>query len=405
MTQNPFSLAELMEDGDPYPKFAAVRSETPIVKTDFGWIVLGHDEVNHILRSRDTRTGYLADNFRKVLPEGAARDEMTHRINFLDAPDHNRVRKLSVQAFTPKRMQDLAPFIQNLCQKLVDEFDGEKPIDLMQGFAHTVPTLVISELLGVPTKDRGQLGLWSSDVAVLLSLGLAPVSETVFEKALQSAEEMHAYLRALVDERRAAPQDDLLSALLAAEEDGDQLSEKELLSLAATLYSAGHRTTRDLFSNGLAVLLSEPEKRAAYQNGGLAIEHVVEEILRFATPTFYIGRRLAKDISLGGVTIPKGETAILFLAAANRDPRAYHDPEKFLPERWAEDPKPLPHVSFAFGPHFCLGAHLARLEVQIMLEVLFATYPTLAFSREPVWQQHGIYRSVDSLEIDLGKRS
>lgn len=400
-----FDVAMLSSSENPYPYYRAVRTHSPIVETPIGWVVLGYQESDTLLRSRDTLVGHIAEAFRQTLPEGAARDEMTHRINFLDAPDHTRVRKLVVQAFTPKRVEALLPFIQRLCQSKVNEMPSAGPIDILPGFAHDVPTLVISELLGIPGEDREYLGRLASEVAVLLSLGLAPMSEELIQSALASAEEMHAYLRCLIDARRETPTDDLLSDLIAAETEGSRLNDRELLSLVATLYSAGHRSTHDFFANALTDILNHPQCREEFQAGLLPVTHVVEEALRFTTPTFYVSRRTAKPIELGRVTIPEGATTLLVLGAANHDPRVYDAPDQFLPQRWSAQPAPPPVLSFAFGPHFCLGAHLARLEVQTMITTLFDAYPKLEFARLPSWQQNGIYRSVDTLVLNLGVRS
>jgi len=397
-----FGPGDLATARDPYALLASVRARGRVLRGPGSWVVLGHAEVLAVLRSSAARSGFIAAIYRQSLPPGAARDEMGHRINFLDPPDHTRVRKLVANAFTPRRVAALRPYVIALCRELLAPHDGDATIDLIATFSHPVPSLVISELLGVPPADRDLLTALSNRVAALL--GLAGLDPAKRDDAIAAAEQMHGYLRELLATRRRDPRDDLLSALLAVEEDHQRLSESELLSLAATLYSAGHRTTRDLFSNGLSVLLRERTLMEALQRGALLPPAVVEEFLRFETPTHYIARMLAEPLTLGGVTIPPGEPITLMLAAANRDPVAYADADRFEPRRWLGDPAPPAPLSFAFGPHFCLGASLARLEAETMLETLFAARPEIALADEALeWRHTGLFRGLRALPVRLGR--
>ena len=372
-----------------------------MLRSGGSWIVVGHAEAEAVLRCPDARSGFIAELYRGLLPPGAAREEMGHRINFLDPPDHTRVRRLVSKAFTPRRSEALRPYVAELARGLLAPLPADAPIDLIARFAHAVPSLVISELLGVPGADRDRLTALADRVANLL--GLAGLDPARRDDAVAAAEEMHATLRALLDERRRAPAEDLLSALLAAEEEQQRLSESELLSLAATLYSAGHRTTRDLFSSGLAVLLGEPDVLRALRAGALPATAVVEEMLRFETPTHYVARKLVRPLALGGVTIPAGEPITVLLAAANRDPKAYADAERFDPSRWCREPAPPAVLSFAFGPHFCLGASLARLEAETMLTTLLAERPHVALTDAPLrWRHTGLFRGLHGLPVVLG---
>ena len=396
-----FGPGDLATAPDPYALLAALRVRGPVQRGPGSWVVLGHAEVLAVLRAAAARSGFIGAIYRNTLPPGAARDEMGHRINFLDPPDHTRVRKLVAKAFTPRRVAGLRPYVVALCRELLAAHDGDAVIDLIANFAHAVPSLVISELLGVPTEDRDLLTALSDRVSALL--GLAGLDGARRGDAVAAAEEMHAYLRALLAARRREPRDDLLTALLAVEEDHERLSESELLSLSATLYSAGHRTTRDLFSNGLAVLLHEPARIEAVQRGALPPAAVVEEFLRFETPTHYVARMLAAPLAVGGITIPAGEPITLLLAAANRDPAAYAEPDRFEPRRWLADPAPPAPLSFAFGPHFCLGASLARLEAETMLETLLAARPAIALAGEALeWRHTGLFRGLRALPVRLG---
>lgn len=398
-----FGPADLATAKDPYALLAEVRAQGPVLRSAGSWIVLGHAEVLQLLRSGAARSGFISRIYQDRLPPGAAREEMGHRINFLDPPDHTRVRRLVAKAFTPRRVAGLRPFVAALCRELLAPLAAGEPVDLIPAYSHQVPSLVISELLGVPAEDRDRLTRLSDRVAALL--GLASLDGTKRDDAVAAAEQLHAYLRTLLEERRRDPQDDLASALLSVD-DHERLGESELLSLLATLYSAGHRTTRDLFSNGVATLLPRRDLVCAIQTGALPTSAVVEEFLRFETPTHYVARMLDAPLALAGVTIPAGEPITVLLAAANRDPAAYVDADRFEPGRWLTDPPPPAPVSFAFGPHFCLGASLARLEAEVMLESLLATFPDVALTTDVLeWRHTGLFRGLATLAVRPGRSS
>lgn len=393
-----FSPGDLAGAEDPYALLAEVRASGAVLRSPGSWIVTGHAQASAILRHPQARSGFIGELYRGLLPDGAARDEMSHRINFLDPPDHTRVRTLVSKAFTPRRSEALEPFVRDIARRILSGIEGQEKVDLIAAFAHQVPSLVISELLGVPATDRDVLTVLSDRVSALLRVG--SLGEREMAAAVAGAEEMHAYLRRLFAERRAAPRDDLVSALLAAEDGGARLSEAEMLSLAATLYSAGHRTTRDLFSNGLATLLADPAAMRALRDATLPSSAVAEEFLRYETPTHYVARMLEVAVELDAVTIPAGEPIAIILAAANRDPAVYPEAGRFLPERWMSSPAPPAPLSFAFGPHFCLGASLARMEVRVMLEAVVEVLPSMALCDEPLrWHHTGLFRGLDALPV------
>lgn len=397
-----FNPAKLAEAADPYALLARVRDEGAVVQSASYWFVTRYREADTLLRSPNAVTGFIGRAYRGLLPPGAAREEMSHRINFLDPPDHTRVRKLVSQAFTPRRVRELRPRVEAICRDRLTAIAAKPghPVDLIQHFSHQVPSLVISAMLGVPPEDRDRLTLLADRVASLLVM--TTLTPEKLKDAVAAAEEMHGYLRNLMIERRAAPKDDLISALLASEEDGRGLSESELLSLAATLYSAGHRTTRDLFSNGLSVLLEYDNFIADFKTGRISSESMVEEFLRYETPTHYVGRMLNEPMELAGVTIPAGEPMAVLLAAANRDETVYENPDAFDPYRWMREPAPEPPLSFAIGAHFCLGAPLARLEAAVMLETLFETFPDVRRADEPIRFWHtGLFRGLEALPVVL----
>ena len=244
-----FEPTRLSDVADPFPLYAAQREEAPVARSESGfWCVTGYDEAAALLRSPAATTGFIGARYREALPEGsAARTELGYRINFLDPPDHTRVRHHVGRAWTPRRVADLRGWVERLAERLLDDVGSHEISDLRPA-AHALPSLVISELLGVPETDRGLLSELTEATAPLLGVSVAAGD---MARGLEASERFAAYVEALLDERRAAPGDDLLSALLA-----EPLSHEELLSLVVTLYSAGHRTTRDMFSRGLVALLS-----------------------------------------------------------------------------------------------------------------------------------------------------
>ncbi len=408
-----FELGDLKDAQDPYALIREARKEGAVQSRNGSWIIFGYNEAADLLRNAETRSGFIADGYRKRLPAGAARDEMTHRINFLDPPRHGQVRRLIGKVFTPKRTSRLQPFVEGITRRLLERLPNDQPLDLISADAHEVPSLVISELLGVPVAHRDRLTLLSERVSRLLGTGIDDDEQSL---ALSAAEEMHTTLRSVRDERMQAPQEDLLSALLSSEgreaeggtdgEKDDRLTDSELLSLAATLYSAGHRTTRDLFSNGLTALLPDRDLVAASRDGSLPVGAIVEEFLRFETPTHLIARMLQAPMELGDHRIPAHQPIAIVLAAANRDPEVYPEAERFDPWRWTQTPSPPAPLSFALGAHFCIGASLARLEVSIMLDMLFEIYPEIRMADAPLqWRHTGVFRGLESLPVILGPRA
>lgn len=387
-------LDDIATAADPHAVLAAIRARGPVVRLPSGfWAVTGYDAAVDTMRGAGFASSPIGALYRERLPEGAARDEMANRINFLDPPDHPRVRRLVAKAFTPRRVEQLTPWIRATAAALADGLSERSSFDLVADLAHELPSLVVSELLGVATGDRAALTALADAVTPLLSP--TPNGDEI-AAAVVAAERMHARLGELVDQRRAAGGDDLLAALVAAEEAGERLSHAELLSLAATLYSAGHRTTRDAFVNGMVRLLGDRSAGwGRVVDGAWPLAAVARELLRLDTPTLYVARIAAADVELGGQRIGAGEPVLVFLAAANRDPAAFADPDAFDPDRGGP-----PHLSFAHGAHYCLGASLATGEIEVLLETARDRWPGLhAVGGPPAWHQRGPFRGVERLDV------
>lgn len=394
-----FDPSQLAALDDPYPVFDMLRSAGPSLITSSGLhVVTGYDAADETLRDKRFRTGPIAERFRRTLAPGAAQDELGHRINFLDAPDHSRVRGLIQRAFTPARVQDMRRWVESKAEDMLDAVEararetGEKSFDIRADLAYSLPSLMISEMLGVPLADRDQLTEWTEAVTPLLTVQL-PTDQLA--AALEASEHFAAYATDLIAKRRAAPGDDLLTAMLQVKDGNERLSREELLSLVVTLYSAGHRTTRDLFANGLYTLLQHTEMYAAIAKDENGVPGAIDEFLRFETPTLYVGRVPTEAAEIAGVPVPAYSLVMILLAAANRDPQHFKDPNKFDIAR-AEGPS----LSFAAGAHHCLGAALARMEAEVMLIAVTRRWPKLALSGPPpAWWSSGPFRGLKHLRV------
>ncbi len=281
-----------------------------------------------------------------------------------DAPDHTRLRALVSKAFTNRHIQSLAPRIQEITDELIDGFEAEGEVDLIEKFAFPLPIIVICELLGIPSEDRDKFRIWSHAF-----LGIEGNEHTY----VQLMTDFLRYIEQMINDRRLNPRDDLISGLVHAEEDGQQLSEQELFSMIALLIVAGHETTVNLIGNGMAALLQHPEQIALLQWNPDLIESAIEEFLRYEGPVeFSTTRYAAEDVQIGDMFIKRGTAVIVILAAANRDPAAFMEPT--ILDITRESNK---HLGFGYGVHYCLGAPLARLETRIAFNTLLKRLPTI----------------------------
>jgi len=293
---------------------------------------------------------------------------------------------------------DMRPWVEQKAEDLLDAIEsrsretGEQSFDIRADLAHSLPSLVISEMLGVPLADRDRLTEWTEAVTPLLSV---QVPTDQLAPALEASEHFAAYAANLIAERRAAPGDDLLTAMLQVKDGNERLSREELLSLVVTLYSAGHRTTRDLFANGLHTLLQHAEMYAAIVKDENSAPGAIDEFLRFETPTLYVARVPTEAAEIAGVPVPAYSLVIILLAAANRDPQHFKHPNPFDIAR--DEGPPL---SFAAGAHHCLGAALARMEAEVMLIAVTRRWPNLRLSgpRPKSWSS-GPFRGLTHLNV------
>jgi cytochrome P450 len=358
MEFNPYS-AEFRDD--PYPVYRALRDEEPAHYSDkLGfWVLSRYDDVLSAVQDVETYSSAGA------LSIGAPKEVLDQipMLLLLDPPRHHQLRALVNRAFTPRRIAELEPRIRELARRLVDDFIADGSCDLVSKFSGPLPTTVIAELLGVPAED----GLmFREKTTAIVTQDAQGGGEMDFTPAI----ELMMYMAAAYNERRANSRDDLMSALLAAEIDGEHLAENELLGFAFLLLIAGNETTTNLIGNAMALLDQHPDQRKQLIEDPSRIPVAIEEVLRFESPVQGLSRTLERDTVVQGLEMQKGKQVLLLYASANRDERRIENPERFDILR-----NEKAHLAFGFGTHFCLGASLARLEARIALEELLARIP------------------------------
>ncbi|MDX5358511.1 MAG: cytochrome P450 [Rhodobacterales bacterium] len=374
---------------DPYAFYDRARAFGPI----FWWedydmpAAVSHAAVNAILRDRRFGREEPAEQ-RQPIPDRLAPFYAVeaHSMLELEPPRHTRLRSLVLRAFTSRRIAALGPEIAALAQELAAPLPRDAPFDLLTGFAQPLPVRIIARLLGVPETMAPDLLRWSNAMVGMYQAGRTPAME---EAAVTAAQDFSDFLRAYVIERRAKPADDLITHLIAAETEGERLTTDELITTCILLLNAGHEATVHTIGNGVKALLQHktgPEALAPDRIGA-----TVEEILRWDPPLHLFTRWAYEDIEVMGHSLRRGDRIACLLGAANRDPRLYDAPHKFKPARADQG-----NLSFGAGLHFCVGAPLARLELQIALPVLFAALPGLHLSGKPryanVYHFHGLER-------------
>ncbi|SES36053.1 Cytochrome P450 [Streptomyces sp. yr375] len=381
---------------DPYPTYARMRAECPVYPAPQGvWYVTRHADVEQALgdlrlsNDRERMTGAL------VARDGRMRDlsRLTARLGRVmsntDPPDHARLRGLVNKAFTARRVEQLRERIQQVVDRLVDDaLTAGPPTDVLTAVAAPLPHTVVCELFGIPEADRDRVKEWFR--------GLGRIHEDI-ERAEKVVDEFEAYLTALAARRRAEPGDDLISALVTAQARGDRLTDHELLSTCFLLITAGDETTTNLIGNGVLALLRHPDQLARLRAEPALIRTAVDEIVRYDSPSQAIVRVAAEDVPLGGRTVPAGDLVYLFLSAAGRDPDRHEEPDRLDLTRPAHR-----HLGFGHGPHFCLGAPLARLETELAIGTLVRRLPELRLAVEPAeleWRPNPLQRRLTALPV------
>ena len=325
--------------------------------------------------------------------EGPYIDWVRRTVVFLDPPDHDRLRGLLSRAFTPRQVARVRPITGEIAERLAGAAARTGRVDLYDAFAQRLPLQVICSLLGIPTIDHAEVGLWTE----ALSLATATPTAQARRDADRAMLAFDDYVGALVAERRVRPGEDLLSELIAVEEGGDRLAADELVAMVVQLLYAGHETTRNLIGNGLFTLLQHPGELARLRSDPALIPNAVEEMLRYEPPIIFVSRVALADATLAGVPLRKGELFHLGIASANRDPERYADPDRFDVGR--ADSK---HLGFGWGMHFCMGASIARMEGRVAFETLLRRFATIELEGPPPpWAPATALRTLERFPVRL----
>ncbi|MEY2421372.1 MAG: hypothetical protein QOI95_1439 [Acidimicrobiaceae bacterium] len=386
---------------DPHPLYHRLRAEQPVaLAPEFNEYVLTRwADCEAVLRDPK----WSSSPEHRPAREGEANiSETMNQVGlktllFLDPPDHTRLRRLVSKAFTPRRIEQLRGHVTDILDDLLTDVKPGDAFDVISTLAYPLPLIVICELMGVPVEDRDQFEGWSSDATRLLD---GDIDEDTFSKGVVAAMYFLNYFNELFAQRRAEPKDDLLSGLLAVEESGDVLTEEELRSIVLLLFLAGHETTVNLIGNGLFALMQQRDQwdRLCADPEGLKAS-AVEELLRYDGPVHVTGRVATEDVIVNGRPFPKQAQVGLILAAANRDPERFPDPDRLDIGR--EDNQ---HLTFSHGIHYCLGAALARLEGQVVFSTLAQRYPDMQLAKpadEIEYRDHFVLRGLKALPVTV----
>ncbi|GAB1328517.1 cytochrome P450 [Streptomyces sennicomposti] len=388
---------------DPYPAYAGLRARGRVLRyepTD-QWLVPRHADVSALLRDRRLGRTYqhrfTHEEFGRTPPPPA--HEPFHVLNDhgmldLEPPDHTRIRRLVSKAFTPRTVERLKPYVETLAGELVSRLVEAGGGDLLADVAEPLPVAVIAEMLGIPEADRPLLRPWSAAICGMYELN--PPAETA-AKAVRASVEFSEYLRELIAARREKPGEDLISGLIAAHDEGDRLTEQEMVSTAVLLLNAGHEATVNATANGWWALFRNPDQLAALRADHALIPTAVEELMRYDTPLQLFERWVLDDIEIDGTVLPRGAEVALLFGSANHDPEAFAAPDRLDLAR-----RDNPHISFSAGIHYCIGAPLARIELAASMTALLDRAPTLAPAAEPERKPNFVIRGLEGLAVTVG---
>ena len=401
-TAAPFAPSDRAFVANPYPAYAELRRVGGVHYCDQTgqWLVPRYEDVHGLLR--DSRLGrtylhrFTHGEFGREPPPPEF--EPFHLLNGngildLEAPDHTRIRSLVAKAFTPATVDQLRPRVERLANDLAEDLVMAGGGDLVAMVAEPLPVAVIAEMLGVPDSDRRLLRPWSAAICRMFEPN--PDRETT-AGAVQASTEFAEYLRALIVQRRQRPAADLISGLIAAHDQGDRLTEQEMISTCALLLNAGHEATVNATSGGWWTLFRHPEQLELLRREPRILPAAIEELLRFDTPLQMFARWVLDDIEIDGVTVPRGSEVALLFGSANRDEGQFEDPDRLDLTR-----EPNRHVSFGLGIHFCLGAPLARIELAASFGALLRMAPNLRLVRAPEWKPGYVVRGLAELLVQV----
>ena len=387
---------------NPYPVYHRLRSTAPVFRSELWgcWLLTRYDHVAAVMQDhqRFSSMGRVTNVLQHELPPpllAQAQPLVSHYSKGLinvDPPDHTRLRRLAQKAFLPRTLERLRPRVEGIVNELLDKVNPAGQMDFVRDVAYPLPITVIAELLGVPAEHRDDLKRWSG--AILEFQAKPRVDAQIVLHSQQALLELREFFRGVFAQRRREPREDLISDLVAVEEQGDRLSEEELLSTCVSILIGGHETTTSLLSSAIWLLLTHPGQWQKLRETPSLITGAVEEFLRYESPFQRLTRVAGEDVEVAGQTIRKGQTALCLLGAANRDPGQFPDPDRLDIER-----TPNRHVAFAHGIHFCLGAGLARLEAPIAINTVLRRLPGLQLKTGAMEWNMGVLRALKALPV------
>ncbi len=398
----PLSLYHLLDPevlANPYPLYHRLRSEDPVHWDPYlhAWIVTRYEDVITVLTHYSAGRTPTPQFFEALgAPEVAPiATVMVKQMLFMDAPSHTRIRKLAGGAFVPARVRVLRDHIQQIANRLIDAIvaRGTGKMDLLADFAEPLPAIVTAEMLGVPTEDHVQLKNWSVTFAEML--GNFQHNPDRLGDVLKAVENLSAYFQARIAEQRTRPREGLIYTFMSAEVDGERMTDEEIVANCIVTMVGGLETTTNLITNGMISLIRNPDEQTRLRNHPEIMTSAVEELLRYESPSQHTARLAPDDLVLGGKQIKKRQAVIAVMAAGNRDPQRFADPDRLDLTR--PDNR---HLAFGWGAHFCFGAPLARIEGQISFESLLARFPRIELTGEPlVWRDNLGLRGLRSLPL------
>jgi cytochrome P450 len=396
MSDVDLSARELLDD--PYPLLARWRAAGPVLRAlDGRWVATTHSAVSATLRHR--AMGRIWSDWQPAEQMEPFNTLHRHQLMENEPPEHTRMRRLLAGAFAKGHVERMRPRIEQLADSMLDQLDPTGPVDILSAYAEPMPVFVIADLLGVPREDHARLRDWSQAIVHMYEQG---VDEATREAAVRASVDFAAYTREVVEMRRAHPGDDLVSDLIAERDGAAGFSDDELVATVVLLLNAGHEASVNVFGNGLSSLLTHPDQLARITAGEVGVATALEELIRFDAPLQLFERTATQDVEIEGVLVRAGEKVACLMGSANRDTSVFGDGPGTGADSFDVSRDPNPHVGFGLGRHFCLGAPLARVELEITVRRLLERYPRITLAATPPRRPTWVLRGFEALEVDLG---